>query len=124
MSLSIFCQYANQVTYQIDHVYHTRVNEEKEGHTHDAVLVTAVLEIREELVQDTLLALLAADVARMALDVVDTAQIVDGDTPVAGLVQLLERLVHDVLAALTHRRLRKSDNTWIKWTKSSAIFVF
>lgn len=76
-------------------------------YTHDAVLVLAVLEIRQKLVQNTVLALLTANVTRMAFHVVNPFEIVDGDPSVTGFVQLVERLLDHISPAFTHRWLRK-----------------
>jgi len=66
-----------------------------------------MLEIREELIQDAILAFFTADVTRMAFHVVNSPEIIDGDAPVTGLIQFLESLVHDIFATLIHRWLNK-----------------
>lgn len=66
-----------------------------------------MLEIREELIQNALLALLAADVTRMTFDIVNPLEVVDGDPAVPGFVQLVERLLDHASPALTHRWLRR-----------------
>lgn len=72
-----------------------------------SVLRRVLLEIGEELAHYALLALLAADVTGMTLDVVHALQIVDADLAVAGIVQLLEGQLDDLFSAVVHWRLHQ-----------------
>lgn len=62
-------------------------------------------EDREELFEDLLLGLLAAEIARVVLDVVDGAQVVQRHDAVTSAVQLLERLADNAFSAGVQWRL-------------------
>lgn len=74
--------------------------------TYDSILRAFLLEVTEKLFHYLFLGLLAADVAGMTFDVVNTTKVGHGDFSVAGFVQFLKRLVDEFSSTLRHRRLQ------------------
>jgi hypothetical protein len=74
-----------------------------------SVLVALGVKAVQELAQAPLLGPLAILILRMMLHAVHALQVLHGDLPIAGLVQLLERLVDQRQPVLAQRRLRKPE---------------